>query len=67
MDIFFKEGITTLEQVKINMAISDMVNDGTTDSGIYLYLKDVYDFTELEAIEELKKAKLFMGWYARKD
>ncbi len=67
MDIFFKEGITTKQQAKINKAISNMVNDKYTDKTIISYLQSTWEFTEKEAEKELKKAKLFMGWYARKD
>lgn len=67
MNIFFKEGITTEQQVKINMDIRDMVNHKDSDYDMVCYLENKYNFTKEEAKKELNKAKLFMGWYARKD
>ncbi len=65
MDIFFKKGIDTKTQYQINMRISDLVNEGQSDEVIFKYLEN-YHYSPEEAKRELKKAKLFMGWYANK-
>lgn len=64
--IFFKEGISTKQQVEINMKISDMVNTKNEDAVIIYHLFDHWNFTLGEARKELKKAKLWMGWYANR-
>ena len=64
--MFFKKGITTKEQVTINKNIGEMINLEHEDKHIQGYLINHWDFTKEEAEKELKKAKLFMGWYAIK-
>ncbi len=64
---FKKEGISLEQQVQINGEISDLVNEKKEDEAILSYLKNNHDFTSEEARQELDKAKMWMGWYARKD
>lgn len=62
---FKKEGITVEHQVRINGEVSDLVNAGKEDAVIIYHLADAHGYTLPEARLELKKAKLWMGWYAR--
>ena len=64
--IFFKEGIDTEIQTKINSEVSDLINSSKEDAAIIDHLHDNYAFTSEEARKELKKAKKWMGWLARK-
>jgi hypothetical protein len=52
---------------KINEVISDMVNAGKEDAVIIYHLHDHFNLTLVEARAKLAEAKLWMGWYARKD
>jgi len=65
--IFRKEGVSVEQQVKINKEVSDLVNGGKEDTVIIYHLHDRHNFTLEEARTELKKAKAWMGWYARKE
>lgn len=52
---------------KINEDISNMVNAGKEDAVIIYHLHDHFNLTLVEARTKLAEAKLWMGWYARKD
>ena len=52
---------------KINEVISDMVNTKREDAVIIYHLHDHFNLTLAQARAKLAEAKLWMGWYARKD
>jgi len=52
---------------KINEEISNLINNGKEDTVIIYHLYDHFSMSLSEATAKLKEAKLWMGWYARKD